>query len=95
MQCKNNVREREGEKERKRPKTEREKTDPNKVPQTSSCLQITHNEWLGMGSERLGRRTHTQLPDMRRTEDCHCPSPRVKPLEMVSSVISVESKQEM
>lgn len=58
MQCKNNVREKE-----QRPKGEgqKEKKDPNKVPQTSSCLKITHSKWRGRGSEKLGWSIHWQL----------------------------------
>lgn len=49
MQCKNNVREKE-----QGPEGVKTKKYPNKVPQTSSCLKITHNKWQGRGSEWLG-----------------------------------------
>ena len=61
--------------ERKRPKDKRVKTDPNKVPQTSSCLQITHNEWLGEGLLRCWAAAHadsSQTGDALRTVTSPC-----------------------
>lgn len=60
------------EKKSKRPKGKdrKRKKIPIKVPQTSSCLQVTHNKWRGRGSEKLGSSIQQQLQHLTLVDNC-------------------------